>query len=141
MESYELYLPLIPNRKSGKFQKGLIPHNKGVLIEKWMSPEKIEYVKKFLELGRTGNPNLLGLNSIPIVGVLNGKLTAYNSIASAVKILKAKGIGINERNVRDCIRAKIHYNKSGYQYVRKRAGGYQWFLADEIEKYKYLINN
>jgi hypothetical protein len=113
MESYELYIPTVPKRMDGKFKKGLIPHNKGVPIEKWMSPEKIEHVKKFLELGRTGNPLLPELNSIPIVGILNGKLTAFNSIASAVRILKARGLGINERNVRACIRAKIQTNKYG----------------------------
>jgi hypothetical protein len=27
-----------------------------------------------------------------------------------------------------------------YSYVRKNAGGFRWFYADEVEKYQILLN-
>ena len=98
---------------------------------------------KCLELGRKqGNQRLAGANRIPIVGIKDGKLTAYNSSIEAAKILRARGIKVNARNIR-CVCAKTVYKfkfgKYEYNYIRKKAGGYQWFFADDIESYKIIL--
>ena len=84
MENYELNIGAPPKRISGKFQKGLIPFNKGVPMKEWMDGRKIRRVVKNLEIGRKlGNCLLPGLNRIPIVGIKDGKITAF---ASAVDL-------------------------------------------------------
>ena len=140
MENYELYIPNPPKKINGRFHKGDVPFNKGVRMCEWMDGRKIRKVLKNLEIGRKlGNSSLPGANKIPVVGIKDGKLYAFDSSTNAANILKAKGIMVNSRNIRACILGKP-YKYNGYYYTRKRAGGYQWFAADDIEKYKNLIN-
>ncbi len=138
MESYELYItPILINPINGQFRKGHIPFNKGIPMKEWMDGRKIKKVMKFLELGRN-NYKLPGLNRIPVISIKDGKLTFFRSATEAAKILKAKGIKINARNINGvCHQKKVKVGK--YSYIRKKAGSYQWFFADEFEKYKDLI--
>ena len=137
MENYELRIEPEFNQKNGRFYPGHRPFNKGKKMTDWMDGRKIKKVKKYLEIGRKlGNHDLPGKNKIEIVGIKEGKLTAYKSSADAENILKAKGIRINARNIRAVCLGTI--NKLGY--VRLRAGGYQWFQSKDVEKYKHLIN-
>ena len=128
--SYELYIePIKINPINGRFMKGHIPFNKGKKMTDWMDINKIERVKKYLEIGRkAGNHDLPGANKIEIVGIKDGKLTAFKSSSDATKILKAKGVKVNQRNIRAVCLGK-----------RKKAGGYQWFNAKDVLKYKDLI--
>lgn len=142
MENYELLIDTSPriNRTNGQFIKNHEPFNKGVPMIKWMDGRKIKKVKKFLEIGRkAGNHDLPGANRIPIVGIKDGKLFPFSCAAMAEKILKAKGIKVNQRNIRAVCLAKP-VNNNGVQYVRKKAGDFQWFFADEPEKYAKLIS-
>lgn len=141
MENYELYIDTSSkiNRLNGQFVKGHKPFNKGVPMTTWMDGRKIRKVKKYLELGRTkGNERLAESNRIPVVGVKDGKLYPFRSSVDAVNILKTKGVKINARNIRAVCQAKP-VNNNGVQYIRKKAGGYQWFFANEPDKYQGLI--
>jgi len=142
MENYELYIPAPPkyNVINGQFLKGHIPFNKGIPIEQWMDGRKIRKVKKYLELGRVkGNKTMAGSNRKKVISIKDGILTAYSSMTEAEKILRQRGIKICARNISSvCCSKRINVGK--YSYIRKRAGGYQWFFADDIEKYKNLIN-
>lgn len=143
MENYELNISAPPKRKNNWFQKGNIPFNKGIPQNQWMDGRKIKRVKKYLELGRKkGNIGLADHNRIPIVGIKNGKLYSFESSVTAARILKAKGIKINARNIRTVCAGTINKFKFGkyeYNYIRRRAGGFQWFFASDVEKYKNLI--
>jgi hypothetical protein len=141
MENYELKIDTSPriNRINGQFLKNHKPFNKGVPMVKWMDGRKIKKVKKYLEIGRkAGNPDLPGANRIAIVGIKNGKLFPFSCAAAAEKCLKAKGIEVNQRNIRAVCLAKP-VNNNGTLYIRKNAGGFQWFFADQPEKYKDFI--
>jgi hypothetical protein len=142
MENYELIIDENPrvSKITGRFLKGHRPFNKGLPLKNWMDGRKIRKVKKYLEIGRKlGNHNLPGANRIPIVGIKDGKLYPFNCASSAERILKSKGIKINQRNIRAVCLAKP-VNNNGVQYIRKKAGGFYWFFADKPEKYKELIN-
>jgi hypothetical protein len=134
MENYELYIPPKYNKKNGRFYPGHIPFNKGKKQSEWMDGRKIRKVKKYLILGRH-NYKLPGLNKIEIVGIKDGKLTAFKSAVDAEKILRAKGIKVNQRNIRTVCLGSI--DKKGY--IRLKAGGYKWFHAKDVKKYKHLI--
>ena len=140
MENYELHIADPPVRKNGCFQKGHIPFNRNIPMKKWMDGRKIKKVLKCLELGRkSGNQDLAGSNKKEIVGIKDGKLTAFKSAVDAEKILRAKGVRISARNI-NCVCNEKLQTFGKYQYVRKRAGGYQWFFSVKIEKYKHLVN-
>jgi hypothetical protein len=131
MESYELNIISPPRRYHNYFPKGHIPFNKGVPMNKWMDGRKKRKVLKYLELGRIkGNGRLAGANRKAIVGIKDGKLYPFESAVHAAKILKVKGYRVNSRNI--C--RSIHN-------PQWKAGGFRWFFADEIEKYKDLIVN
>lgn len=144
MESYELYIdPPKVNPVNGRFLPGHKPFNKGKKWIDYMDMRKSKRVKKNLEIRRKmGNKKLAGANRIPIVGIKEGKLIAYKSSIEAAKILRAQGIKINARNIRYVCAGTINKSKFGkyeYNYIRKRAGGYQWFYADDTEKYRDLL--
>ena len=141
MENHELYIDTLPriSRTNGRFLKNHVPFNKGVPMTKWMDGRKIKKVMKYLELGRLlGHPELPGINRIPIVGIKDGKLFPFKSSVDAANILKAKGVRVNARNIRaSCLGKSVPNGK--YSYTRKKAGGFRWFVADEVEKYRELI--
>ena len=145
MENYELYIgnPLQYNPLNGQFLKDHTPFNKGIPMSKWMDGRKIKKVLKCLEIGRVkGNKTLAGHNRIPIVGIKDGKLTGYNSAVETAKILKAKGIKVNRRNICSVChgkKIKCKFGKYEYNYIRRKAGDYQWFFASDVEKYKDLL--
>lgn len=140
MENYELNISAPPKKKSGRFQKGNIPFNKGVPMAEWMDGRKIRKVMKYLEIGRKmGNPSLSGSNRRSVVGIKDGKLFPFESINEAAEILKSKGIKICARNISSVCAGKI-VKVGKYSYVRKNAGGFRWFYADEVEKYQSLLN-
>lgn len=140
MENYELNISAPPKKKSGRFQKGNIPFNKGVPMTEWMDGRKIRKVMKYLEIGRKlGNPALPGLNRRSVVGIKDGKLFPFKSIEEAARILKSKGVKVCARNIGATCAGKTMYNGK-YSYVRKKAGGFRWFYADEVEKYQSLLN-
>lgn len=133
MENYELYIDTSPkiNRINGQFLKNHKPFNKGVPMVKWMDGRKIKKVVKCLEIGRhLGNKHLAGANRKPIVGIKDGKLYPFESAVTAARILKEKGVKICSRNICSVIHCKtIKVGK--YSYVRKKAGGFQWFFEKE----------
>jgi hypothetical protein len=137
MENYELYISAPPKRLHGYFPKGHKPFNKGIPMKEWMDGRKIKKVKKYLKLG-WGNYNLPGLNRIKVVGIKDGILIAFNSATEAAKILKARGVKINKRNINSVCHHKVVINGK-YSYVRKKAGGYQWFFAENILEYNNLL--
>ncbi len=142
MKNYILYTPEPPQRRvDGTFNKGHIPFNKNKPMIEWMPEYKIKKVKKNLELGRkTGHKHLPGRNRIAIVGIKDGKLYPFRSAIDAEKILRKKGIKVSKRNIRSVCDEKANKNKrNGKYYIRKTAGGFRWFNADDVEKYKYLI--
>lgn len=137
MENYELYLEHQYNKRNGKFNPGHIPFNKGKKMTEWMDGRKIKRVLKYLEIGKkAGNKHLAGFNRIEIVGIFDGKLTAFKCAGHAEDILRAKGIKINRRNISKVCNGKP--DKKGC--VRLKAGGYRWFYAWDTEKYKNLIS-
>lgn len=141
MKNYILYTPKLPQRRSdGTFNKGHTPFNKGVPMSEWMDGRKIRKVMKCLEIGRKGHKHLPGCNRIAIVGIKDGKLYPFRSATDAEKILRKKGIKVSKRNIRSVCDEKANKNKrNGKYYIRKTAGGFRWFNADDVEKYKYLI--
>ena len=143
MENYELYIDESPkiNKKNGQFVKGHKPFNKGLKMRDWMDGRKIKKVIKYLEIGRkAGNHDLAGANRIPVVGIKDGKLYPFDSATNAARILRLKGVKISCRNINSVIHNKKQKNnRNGKFYVRRRAGGYNWFFADNTEKYKDLI--
>lgn len=140
MENYELNISTPPKRLNGYFPKGHRPFNKGIPMKEWMDGRKIRKVLKCLDIGRKlGNGKYLaGHNKRECISIKDGKLTAYNSITEAAKILRAKGIKINARNINAVCNCK-HVKNGKYSYIRKRAGGFRWFFANDVEKYKDLI--
>jgi hypothetical protein len=92
----------------------------------WIDGRKIKRINRYLEIGRkTGNPELSIINSKKIVGIKDGKLIAFKNAITAEKYLRNLEIKVNRRNISAVCNDK-----------RKKAGGYQWFFAEEIEKYK-----
>jgi len=139
MENYELHLDTSP-RINGWFLKGSIPFNKGLKWSDYMDMRKAKRIKKYLALGRVkGNRDKLHeFNRIPIVGIKDGKLYPFKSSVDAANILKAKGIKINDRNIRAvCKQEKEKVGK--YMYIRKKAGGFRWFHADRPELYQEYL--
>jgi hypothetical protein len=134
MENYELniYEPLQYNPVNGRFLSNHIPFNKGIPMKDWMDGRKIKRVVKCLEIGRKlGNKHLPEFNRKRIVGIKDGKLIAFNCAANAETALTAKGIKVSQRNIN-----KVCGGKNKY---RRRAGGYFWFFAENVEKYKDLL--
>jgi len=142
MENYELNISAPPKRRNNWFPKGHRPFNKGVPMKDWMDGRKIKKVVKCLEIGRKrGNHDLAGSNRIPVVGIKEGKLYPFDSATNAARILKSKGVKISCRNINAIIHQKLQKNNRVERYyIRKKAGGYQWFFADETEKYQSLLN-
>jgi len=140
MENWELYItPLRINPVNNRFRPGHIPFNKGKKWTDYLDMRKARRVKKNLEIGRKlGNKNLPGANWRAVVAVKDGKLIAYRSATDAAVILKAKGVKINSRNICTVCHCKRVVNGK-YSYIRKKAGSYQWFFAEDIEKYKDLM--
>lgn len=140
MENYELIITAPPKRKNGHFPKGHIPFNKGIPMDEWMDGRKKRRVLKYLEIGRKrGNPSLPGNNRKAIVGIKDGKLFPFPGITDAARILRTKGIKISARNINSvCAGKTVKVGK--YSYVRKKAGGFRWFYANDIEKYSKLLN-
>lgn len=141
MENFELYIDTSPriNRTNGRFLKGHEPFNKGLKWPDYMDMRKAKKVKKCLEIGRhLGNSHLAGANRIPVVGIKEGKLFPFESSVTAAKILKAKGVRVNARNIRAVCFGTV-FTVGKYTYIRKKAGGYWWFYADQVEKYKELV--
>ena len=139
MENYELNISTPPKRINNWFPKGHIPFNKGKKWTDYLDMRKARRMKKNLEIGRkSGNKNLPSANRRTVVAIKDGKLTAYRSATDAAIILKAKGIKINRRNICAVCHGKEVTNGK-YSYIRKKAGGYQWFFAEDIEKYKDLM--
>ena len=134
MENFELHIEPEFNHKTGRFYAGHIPFNKGKKWAVWMDKRKHKRVKGYLALGRH-NYKLPGLNKIEIVGIKDGKLTAFKSSIDAEMILRSKGIKVNARNIRAVCLGTI--DKLGY--IRLKAGGYQWFQSKDVEKYKHLL--
>jgi len=145
MENFELFIDTSPkiNFLNGQFLKGHKPFNKGIPMNEWMDGRKIKKVIKCLEIGRVkGNERLAGSNRKQIVGIKEGKLIAFDSALTAEKILKAKGIKISRRNISHVCHGKMIKTKFGkyeYSYIRRKAGGFQWFFSDDVEKYKDLL--
>ena len=133
---FELHLEPKFNRKTGHFYAGHIPWNKGKKMKDWMDGRKIKRVLSYLELGRkAGNKDLPGRNKIEIVGILDGKLYPFKSSVDAEQQLRADGIKVNARNIRAVCLGTV--DKLGY--VRKKAGGFMWFPAKDVKKYKDLV--
>lgn len=139
MENYILNISAPPKREHNYFPKNHVPFNKDVPMREWMDGRKIKKVMKCLKLGRIkGNQGLAGSNRIPIVGIKDGKLFPFDSAVDAAKILKLKGIKICSRNICAVCHCKKVVNGK-YSYIRKTAGGFRFFFADDVEKYKHLI--
>jgi hypothetical protein len=140
MENYELYIDSPPKRKNNWFPKGHIPFNKGRPQKEWMDGRKIKRVNRYLEIGRhLGNHDLPGSNSKKIVGIKDGKLIAFKNAITAETILRKNGIEINRRNINKVCHGKSELVQKKYNIIRKTAGGYQWFFADDVEKYKIFV--
>jgi len=139
MENFELYISAPPERQHNYFPKGHIPFNKGVPMKEWMDGRKMKRVLKYLKIGRKlGKKDLPGTNRKAIVGIKDGKLYPFDSAVNAARILKTKGIKVNSRNICAVCNCKVVYNGK-YSYIRKKAGGFQWFFADQPEKYMQLL--
>ncbi len=144
MENFDLYFPPATiNPVNGQFRPGHQPFNKGVPMSKWMDGRKKKRVLSYLEIGRKlGNKHLPGANRKRIVGIKDGKLTAFKSATDAAKILKAQGVKVNCRNICAVCHGKEYIATSGskqYRCIRRKAGGYQWFFVDQVEKYKEFV--
>ncbi len=138
-ENYELHIekPLPYNPLNGRFIRGHVPHNKGKKWPEYFDMRKAKRVLKYLELGRIkGNSSLPGRNRKEIVGIKDGKLIAFKSSIEAAKILKAKGIRVNSRNIRSVCHGKPELVQKKYHFIRRKAGGYEWYFASDVEKYK-----
>jgi len=145
MENYELHIEAHPKRNyiNGQFIKGHKPFNKGLPQKKWMDGRKRRRVLKYLEIGRQlGNAKYMHkFNSKQVVSIdNNGKLKAFKNSRYAEEYYKAKKIKINRRNISAvCHQKMTKNNRNGKYYPRYKAGGFRWFFADDIEKYKYLV--
>ena len=141
-ENFELHIDTSPqiNHLNGRFIKGHVPFNKGKKWVDYMDMRKARKVIKCLELGRMkGNRDKLHeLNRIPIVGIKDGILYPFESSIDAARILRAKGIRVNARNIRAVCRERITI-VAGREYIRRHAGGFRWFIASEVEKYKEFL--
>lgn len=85
-------------------------------MERYMDMRKAKRVKKYLELGRSGNPNIGGCNARKVVAIKNGRLMGV--FASAMEV--ERKTGICHENISKCCRGE-----------RKRAGGFQWFFEND----------
>jgi hypothetical protein len=56
----------------------------------------------------------------------------------AATILKAKGVKVCARNISSVCSGKS-VTVNGRSYSRRKAGGFRWFYADEVEKYSKLV--
>ena len=116
----ELYLPVErPGRNpvNGQFLKGHRTFNKGLKWEDYLDMRKAGRMKEGLLLGRIGNPNLAGWNRKRVVGVRDGRISVYESAASA-----GRRLGVCARNIRHCCNGK-----------RARCAGIRWFDFDSDE--------
>jgi hypothetical protein len=142
LENFELNIEAPPKRYRNYFPKGNIPFNKGVPMKEWMDGRKIKKVKKYLVLGRKlGNHSLAGHNRKEVVGIKDGKLIAFKSMVEAQKALRSKGVKISARNISTVCREKPQLFQKKYNYIRKKAGGYRWFFADDTERYKIFLSD
>jgi hypothetical protein len=141
MENYELNIEAPPKRYHNYFPKGHKPFNKGIQMKEWMDGRKIRKVKKYLEIGRRqGNHDLPGANRKAIVGIKDGKIYPFDSAVNAAKILKAKGIRVNAQNINAVCNKRVEIH-GARPYIRKKAGGFNWFFADDLKTYSDLLNN
>ena len=141
-ESFELYIDASPgiNRVNGRFLRGHVPFNKGLKWPDYMDARKAAVVKKNLDLGRkAGNKHLAGSNKKPVVAMRDNKLISFKSAIDAQRILRSRGIKVNKNNINSVCNEKVELVGGEYQYTRKRAGGFRWFFADDVEKYKDLL--
>lgn len=133
MERHELDLK-VPNKprpaKPWQFQKGRVPHNKGVPLNKWMDGRKIKKVLGYLELHRAGNPHFGKTikNHRAVVGIKDGKMYPFNSLEEAARKLNEKGIKCSACNIR-----------RSSKYGKYKAGGLMWFYADEPQNWSHLV--
>jgi len=145
MENYELHIEAPPKRNyiNGQFIKGHIPFNKGLPMRKWMDGRKRRKVIKYLEIGRQlGNAKYMAaFNSKQVVAISdNGQLKAFKNSRYGEEYFKALGIKINRRNINAvCHQKKTKNNRNNKYYLRRKAGGFRWFFADDIDKYKQFI--
>ena len=143
MENFELNISIPPKRKNNWFPKGNIPFNKDIPMKDWMDGRKIKKVIKCLKLGRIkGNERLACANRKMIVGIKDGKLIAFRSALDAEKYIRCLGIKISRRNINSVCNGKVgkfKFGKYEYNYIRRKAGGYRWFFASDVEKYKDLV--
>lgn len=109
------------NPITGRFLKGVAPHNKGKKWSDYMDGRKHNKVLKCLQ--RIGNPKLAGSNAIRIVGIKDGKLlSVFESSNHAYRKTK-----ICARNIRSCCHKK-----------RNHAGGVKWFFETDNEWIKII---
>lgn len=148
MENFELYIePKVKpyNPVNGRFLKGNIPFNKGLKWVDYMDMRKAKKVLKCLDIGRIeGNKKMPDINSKQIIGIKDGKLISFKNSRIAEEFLKAQGVKVNRRNISSVCNQKVqkikcNYGRYEYDYIRRRAGGYSWFFAKDIDRYKDLI--
>lgn len=125
----ELQLPTIQditkrNSVSGRFMKGHKPFNKGKKAKEYMSAKS--YNKMISGLARNGNPNIGGCNRKSVVAIKDGKLLgAFSSSVQAAKVFN-----VWASNIRKVCKGERHH-----------AGGYQFFIENDEEKWIKLLKN
>ena len=135
----ELSLPPIPRMKRtpGDFDKGHVPHNKGVHMKEWMDGRKI---KKVVRIGTenlnkhrpTPGPDHAQWLCKPIVGVNpDGTWEYYKGAKDA-----ATKLSIGEDNVSRCCRmnAAYHVNEnSGKVNTDHRYKGIRFYFENDLQ--------
>jgi len=123
----ELYIQPIKRQRNavnGQFLTGSTPFNKGKKWTDYMDMRKARRIKKNLELGRKGNPNIGGQNKREVVGIKDGKI--YGVFESSTEA--GKKLGLCSRNIRHCCEGK-----------RAKCGGVHWFHTSNIDSWKKLL--
>ena len=108
---------------TGRFYKGHTPHNKGRKMSEYMSPEKIEKVKRVAVHNLVLRGNLVRDRRRRVIGVSGDGWTPVFESASAA----ADKYGLIRRNICHCCNGK-----------RKHCGGMMWFYYDDL--YEWLAN-
>lgn len=126
----ELYLE--PVRKNynpitGRFLKGIIPHNKGKKWEDYMDMRKAKRVKRIGMQNLKGNPNIGGWNKKQVIGIKENRIIGvFESATKAAERTK-----LIRRNISHCCEGK-----------RKHCGGIRWFFEADIERWiNYVQQN
>lgn len=115
-------------RKSG-FQKGCIPHNKGITWDKYISQEKREKILRILKEQSKVSPGtfkkgLVPDNAIPVVAFKDGrKVGSYRSASEA-----GRALGITPECIRRCLAGK-----------RRSSGGYIFYRRDDREAWLNVL--